>query len=197
MATNPFIVDVSAAQRGDGLPVTTTQTGPSPSRIGPEMIAIPEGQEISVESTVTPLGEGVLVDATATVQLKGECVRCLRELTPTETITVSQVFSGSDDFITGDDATSEDEGSGDDVPQIIDDTVNLEQAFVDEVGLSLPFNPVCEPECPEDSEVPSADGVSGEENDLVDPRWAGLEKFLTGGDGGDSTNAGAETGSGK
>lgn len=186
MATNPFVVDVSAALHGDGLPVTTTQTGPSPSRIGPEMIAIPEGQEVSIETTVTPLGGGVLVDATATAQLKGQCVRCLRELTPTEQISVSQVFSGSEDFITGDAAEAEDDGSGDDVPLIVDDTVNLEQAFVDEFGLNLPFNPVCEPACPEDSDVPAADGVSGEENDLVDPRWAGLEKFLTG-EQGDNT----------
>jgi len=184
MATNPFVVDVSEAQRGDGLPVTTTLTGPSPSRIGPEMIAIPEGQEITVEATVTPLGGGVLVDATANVQLQGHCVRCLRELTPTEEISISQVFSGSDDFITGDDSGEEDDGSGDDVPMIVDDTVNLEQAFIDEVGLNLPFNPVCEPACPEDSDVPSPDGVSGEQNDLVDPRWAGLEKFLGGAESG-------------
>ena len=140
-----------------------------------------EGQEVTVEATVTPLGGGVLVDATATAQLKGQCVRCLRELTPTETITVSQVFSGSDDFITGDQLVAEDDGSGDDVPQIIDDTVNLEQSFVDEAGLNFPFNPVCEPACPADSDVPAPDGVSGEENDLVDPRWAGLEKFLSDG----------------
>lgn len=187
MATNPFLVDVSAALHGDGLPVTISQTGPSPSRIGPEMIAIPEGQEVAVEATVTPLGGGVLVDATATAQLKGQCVRCLRELTPTETITVSQVFSGSDDFITGDAESAEDDGSGDDVPQIVDDIVNLEQSFVDEAGLNLPFNPVCEPACPEDSDVPAPDGVSGEENDLVDPRWAGLEKFLSA-DSGDSAS---------
>lgn len=186
MATNPFVVDVSEALHGDGLPVTTTQTGPAPSRIGPEMIAIPEGQEVSIESTITPLGGGVLVDATATAQLKGQCVRCLRELTPTEEIRVSQVFSGSDDFITGDAADEEDDGSGDDVAQIIDDTVNLEQAFIDEVGLNLPFNPVCEPACPEDSDIPAADGVSGEPNDLVDPRWAGLEKFLTSEDSDDA-----------
>lgn len=183
MATNPFLVDVSAALHGDGLPVTISQTGPSPSRIGPEMIAIPEGQEVTVEATVTPLGGGVLVDATATAQLQGQCVRCLRELTPTETITVSQVFSGSDDFITGDAEAAEDDGSGDDVPKIVDDIVDLEQSFVDEAGLNLPFNPVCEPTCPEDSDVPGPDGVSGEENDVVDPRWAGLEKFLSAEDG--------------
>lgn len=184
MATNPFVFDVADVLRGDGLPKTLTYTGPSPSRIGPEMIAIPEGAEVEVEATITPLGSGVIVDATATAQLQGQCVRCLRPLTPTETLTVSQVFSGGDDFITGDAEDDADAGSGDDVPRIVDDTVDLEQAFVDEAGLNLPFNPTCQPECPEDSDVPAPDGISEEETDRVDPRWAGLEKFLGDGDSG-------------
>lgn len=179
MATNPFVFDVAAVMRGDGLPETTTHTGPSPSRIGPEMIAVPEGAPVDIEATLTPLGSGVLVDAAMTAQLEGQCVRCLRPLTPTETIRISQVYSGSDDFITGDAEDSADAGSGDDVPAIAEDKVDLEQAFIDEAGLTLPFNPTCEPTCPEDSDVPSPDGVSGEENNLPDPRWAGLEKFLS------------------
>lgn len=178
MATNPFVFNVAGVVGGDGLPETFTQQGPSPSRIGPAMIAIPEGADVSVEATVIPLGSGVLVEAEATAQLEGQCVRCLRTLTPTETIAVSQVFSGSDDFITGDAEDDADAGSGDEVPRIINDTIDLEQAFVDEAGLNLPFNPVCEPACPEDSDVPAPDGVSGEDNGLVDPRWAGLERFL-------------------
>ncbi len=178
MATNPFVFDVAAVIRGDGLPETVTHTGPAPSRIGPEMIAVPQGAEVTVDATLTPLGSGVLVDATMSAQLKGQCVRCLRELVPTESITISQVYSGADDFITGDAEDDADAGSGDDVPTIAEGKVDLEQAFVDEAGLTWPFNPQCEPSCPADSDVPALDGVSGEENDLLDPRWAGLEKFL-------------------
>lgn len=178
MATNPFVFPVGDVMNGDGMPETLTQIGPSPSRIGPAMIAIPEGQEVTVEATVTPLGNGVLVDAAATAQLKGQCVRCLTELNPTETLTISQVFSGGDDFISGDSEDEDDAGSGDEVPLIVDDTVDLEQAFIDEAGLNLPFNPTCEPACPDDADVPAPDGISGEENNLVDPRWADLEKFL-------------------
>ncbi|WP_115686239.1 DUF177 domain-containing protein [Corynebacterium senegalense] len=178
MATNPFVFDVAEALGGDGLPVTFTQTGPSPSRIGPEMIALPEGGEVTVEAVVTPLGSGVMVDATATGRLAGECARCLAPLTPEFDVTVNQVFSGGGDFIVGDPEAEEDKGSGDEVPEMVGTTVDLEQAFVDEMGMNLPFNPTCLPECAADSEVPEPDGVSGEENDLLDPRWAGLEKFL-------------------
>ena len=178
MATNPFVFDVSEVLGGDGTAETVTQTGPSPSRIGPEMIAIPEGREVQVEATLIPLGSGVMVDATATAQLQGQCVRCLKELTPTETVRISEVFSAADDFITGDAETDEDQGSGDEIRRVVDNTVDLEQAFVDEAGLTWPFNPTCQPECEGDTDVPAPDAVEGEENNLVDPRWAGLEKFL-------------------
>ncbi|WIM66915.1 YceD family protein [Corynebacterium breve] len=178
MATNPFVFNVVEVLHGDGMPQVVTQTGPSPSRIGPEMIAIPAGGDVTVVATLTNLGSGVLVDATATAQLKGECVRCLKELTPTHDVTISQVFSTHDEFITGDPEDDEDMGSGDEVKRVEDDCVDLEQAFIDEAGLSLPFNPTCQPSCDSEStDVPAPDGVSGEE-ERVDPRWAGLEKFL-------------------
>lgn len=178
MANNPFVFDVSGVLKGDGLPETLTQTGPSPSRIGPEMIAIPEGREVKIEATLTPLGSGIMVDATLTAEFVGQCVRCLKDLTPTETLQISEVFSASDDFITGDAEEEEDRGSGDEIARVEGDTVDLEQAFVNEAGLNLPFNPTCQPECAGDTDVPVPDGVSGEENNLVDPRWADLEKFL-------------------
>ena len=178
MATNPFIINVAEALHGDGMPVTVHRTGESPSRVGPEMIAIPQGQPVELEATITPLGAGVLVDASVTAQLEGQCVRCLKTLTPTRTLSISQVFEAEDGFIVGDEETEEDKGSGDEIRRIENETVDVEQAFVDEAGLTLPFNPVCEPECAGDTDVPAPDGVSGEENNLVDPRWADLEKFL-------------------
>lgn len=178
MATNPFVFDVTDVLGGDGTAETVTQTGPSPSRIGPEMIAIPEGREVTVEATLIPLGSGVMVDATATATLEGQCVRCLKELTPTQSVRISEVFAAADDFVTGDEETEDDRGSGDEIRRVVDNAVDLEQAFVDEAGLNWPFNPTCQPECEGDTDVPAPDAVEGEENNLVDPRWAGLEKFL-------------------
>lgn len=178
MSENLFIVNVADALSGDGTSLSVTQTGPSPSRIGPEMIAIPQGQEIKVEATIVSLGGGVLVDATVHAQLEGECVRCLKRLNPVTTLHVEQFFEASDGFITGDDEDAADRGSGDEIMRVEDDTVNLEQAFVDEAGLTWPFNPTCEPECAGDTDVPAPDGISGQDDGRVDPRWADLEKFL-------------------
>ena len=73
---------------------------------------------------------------------------------------------------------AEDQGSGDEVPEIVNDELDLLQTVIDEAGLGLPFAPVCENGC--DIETPEGvtTGVSGEEEDKVDPRWSGLEKFL-------------------
>lgn len=178
MSDNPFIIDVADALDGDGLPITVTQTGPSPSRIGPEMIAIPAGNEVEVEATIIPLGNGVMVDATARAELLGNCVRCLKELRPVETLRIQQVFATSDSFISGDAEVDEDKGSGDEIMYVVDDKVDLEQAFVDEAGLTWPFNPTCQPECKGDTDVPYHEQAISEDEERLDPRWAGLEKFL-------------------
>lgn len=83
------------------------------------------------------------------------------------------VFAISEGFITGDPADEED-----DVPSVVGDEIDLLQTVIDEAGVVLPFAPTCEGGCdintPEGVEV----GVSGEEEERVDPRWSGLEKFL-------------------
>ena len=165
--TSPFVFNVAGltefAQR--------TQTGPNPTRIGPEMIGLAEGEEVTVDATLTQLGGGVLVDADVRGRLTGQCVRCLRELHPDLELHVTQVFAGSPDFVTGEEGDEVDE-----LPEIVGDRVDLLQAVIDEAGLALPFNPTCEDGC-EESETPAPDGVSGEYKP-ADPRWADLEKFL-------------------
>ncbi|BFL74785.1 YceD family protein [Corynebacterium pseudogenitalium] len=167
------------AQGADALPEQRTQTGPAPERIGVEMIAIPKGEELTVDATLTPLGAGVLVDANVSGRLTGECSRCLKELHPELDLHVTQVFAVDESFVSGDDPAADDEGSGDEIPEIEDDELDLLQAVIDEAGLNLPFAPVCEDGCEIDTPEGVTTGISGEkEEDKVDPRWAGLEKFL-------------------
>lgn len=177
---SPFVFDVAALLRGNPLPETRTQSGPSPTRIGPEMIAIPEGGRVVVEAQIFPLGGGLSVEATVEAALLGECSRCLRELTPTWTLRVSEVFVADDDFITGDV-----DDYADELPRVNRDQIDLLQVVLDEAGLSLPFNPTCQAlglgACA-DTDVPAPDGdaeeAAAEAAEKVDPRWSGLEKFL-------------------
>lgn len=171
---SPLVFNVTALLRGSGMPEQRTQTGVSEERIGVAMIAVEPGTELTVDATLTPLGEGIMVDATVSSTLTGQCSRCLTELHPAYEVTVNEVFAASEDFIQGDAGDDEDE-----IPQVVGDDINLTQSVIDAAGLDLPFNPTCEYfglDCGDD-EVPAPDGVSGEEDDRPDPRWAGLEKF--------------------
>lgn len=182
--TSPFIFDVADLLGSALQPEHRSTTGPSPTRIGADMIALPEGAPVTVDAVLTPLGGAVMVDADITAPLTGQCVRCLRPLSPTEHVHVSQVFRAPEgaalDPWPGDAAGehSEDEAP----PRVVDDQVDLLQTVIDELGLLLPFNPTCPDGCDEqDTDVPAPDGISGEEErnaTAVDPRWAGLEKFL-------------------
>ncbi|AIG63926.1 DNA-binding protein [Corynebacterium atypicum] len=181
--SNPFVLSVAELVHGPaGQPERFEQSGPSPSRIGAEMIAIDKGEEVFVDATLTPISGGVLVDAAVTATLHGQCVRCLRPLKPKHTLRVNQFYALELGFDQG-----EDEEEGEELPLIADDdTIDIEQEVVDLAGLTFPFNPTCQPECPDDgeSDVPAPDGVVDAEGNAVgedpriDPRWAGLEKFL-------------------
>lgn len=179
--TSPFIFDVASLLRSSDVPEQRVQTGPTPTRIGVEMIAIPEGSEVTVSATLTPLGDAVMADADISAALEGECVRCLETMRPPAHFHVSGVFSDSPDFITRAE-DDDDEEAEDGLLHVEDGTIDLLQLVIDEAGLSLPFNPQCEGGCVANDDgdaVPAPDGVSGEDDtQLPDPRWAGLEKFL-------------------
>ncbi|MDO5029317.1 MAG: YceD family protein [Corynebacterium sp.] len=176
--SSPFILDVSTCLQDD-MPEQFRKVGDAPVRVGAEMIGIAAGTEVVVDGIITNIGTGVMVDATVTAQATGECARCLAPLHPELSFHISAVFSNEEDFITGDDA-DEDEVD-EEVGKIVDDTVDITQALIDEAGLKLPFNPTCETyggTCEQSgSDVPEPDGISGEE-ERIDPRWAALaEKF--------------------
>lgn len=175
--TSPFVFDVKALLTQQQSPEQTTHTGPAPRRIGAEMLAIEEGAEVTIDAVLHSLGSGIMADADVSAVLRGECSRCLSPLERPMTVRISQVFSADDDFITGDAEDDEDEGSGDEIPQVShEDTIDLLQTLTDELVAALPFNPVCEGGCPDDSLTPAPDGVSGE-------RCAGTNRSALGGAG--------------
>lgn len=174
---NPLSLDVTEVMRKSGGYETIETEGAAPVRIGPEMIAIKEGDQISVYATITNVGEGLIVSAEINGRAHGECVRCLAPLDPEVTFTIDDVWALSEDFIVQEsDGDSKDEEA---TPSMVQDgRIDLTQALIDEAGVTLPFSPTCDQfdqEC--DETTPEPDGISGEE-ELIDPRWAGLmDKF--------------------
>lgn len=139
------------------------------------MLGVAEGEQVEVVADITNLGESVMVDATVHARISGQCSRCLQEISRDNSLRVNDVFGTTPDFISGEDAEEGDE------PRMVEhDRVDITQLLIDEAGLTLPFNPVCDDygqDCSGD--IPRPDGVSGDRDDApVDPRWAALaEKF--------------------
>lgn len=176
VSTDPFQLEVREALRSTGLPQHLTTAGPSPVRLGGEMLGVAEGAPVEVVADVSNLGESLLVDATVHAQATGQCSRCLADLDEQLSLHVSDVFGITPDFITRD-AGAEGEDDDDDFEPLFvdDDMVDITQLVLDEAGLNLPFNPVCEDyghECSDD--IPAPDGISEEQEEAPDPRWAGL-----------------------
>ncbi|APT85036.1 YceD family protein [Corynebacterium aquilae] len=175
--TSPLVFDVNTVLRGSGNSLNLDATGPAPERIGLNMVAFDKDAPLSVNAHFTPLG-GETLNAYATIAgpITVHCGRCLETFTVDTTIDVNRVYTSDPNFVEGDGDASDDEG----IETITGTNVDLTQALIDEAGLSWPFSPVCEDygrECNND-DVPAPDGESGkDEKNLLDPRWAGLEKF--------------------
>ncbi|WP_297005584.1 DUF177 domain-containing protein [uncultured Corynebacterium sp.] len=162
------------------MPQHLTTTGPTPVRLGGEMLGVAEGSQIEIDADVSNLGESLLVDATVHGRATGQCSRCLAELDEPLAVRINDVFGINADFITRDGVAGGGSGDDDFEPLLVqDDMVDITQLVLDEAGLTLPFNPVCEDyghDCTEDT--PAPDGVSEEQEAAPDPRWAGLSGKL-------------------
>ncbi len=178
---NPFILDVSTITVGLTEPVSAA--GASPVRWGGTMLAVEEGTPVEVQGTLSNLGEAVMVNVEVAARATGTCTLCLQAIATDFQFTISDVFGFNEDFIQGDEADDDEEYE----PLFVEHgKVDITQLVLDEAGLNAPFSPVCGDvgqEC--DSSIPAPDGVidaslpvQPTDEDTVDPRWSGLEKFL-------------------
>lgn len=134
------------------------------------MVAIPADAAVELDLRVESVSEGVLVTGVVSAPTAGECARCLQPVTGDIEIELTELFAYPDSAT---DATTDD----DDLGRVIDDTVDLEQAIVDAVGLALPLSPLCDPDCPglcPDCGVALAEAGPDHQHDKIDPRWAKL-----------------------
>jgi uncharacterized protein len=80
--------------------------------------------------------DGVLVTATATAPLAGECARCLDEFTSSMVVSFQELF------------VEPGEEAGDDGYLLDGDFLDLEPALRDALVLELPLSPLCAVDCP-------------------------------------------------
>ena len=112
------------------------------------------------------LHDGILVTGEADTVAQGECVRCLIDITQPVEVEFQELF-----------AYSPDEAFD---YEVHDDSVDLEPVVRDAVVLSLPFQPVCQDDCPglcPQCGVRLLDNPGHEHEAPTDPRWSALAGF--------------------
>lgn len=133
---------------------------------GNAVIGVKEGAVVRLDVRLESLHDGILVSAEVDTVAEGECVRCLIDVALPVRVDIAELF-----------AYSFDEAFD---YAVVDESIDLEPLVRDAVVLSLPFQPVCRPDCP------GLDPETGErlENfpdrkpaEIVDPRWSALAEF--------------------
>ena len=140
----------------------------APEKWGEGLVSIAEGEPIEAEVRLEAVHEGILVTADVATRYTGVCGRCLTDVAEPVEVEIQELFGYS-----GDEAADF---------EVQDDHVDLEILVRDAIVLSLPFQPVCEPDCagldPETG-VKLAHGTDAHPEEALDPRWAALGKFTT------------------
>jgi len=142
--------------------------------MGAGMVRVPAGADLELEVQLEGVAEGVLVTATVTGPLAGECARCLEPFTAALRVRFQELFvpaeSGQDSEADAEDIYRLD-GSG---------LLDLEPALRDAVVLELPLSPLCEESCPglcAECGVRLADAEAGHQHEQRGAMWAALKDF--------------------
>lgn len=148
---------------------------PAPAHVGVALIAIPEGDPIELSLHLSALDEGVLVQGLIGARARGQCSRCLQEISMSLREDIAELVfypHRQEELI-----AEGDEEAGD-LLVVVDDTVNLEPIIRDSLVLSMPLSPLCRPDCPglcEECGERWDDLPDGHEHEILDPRFSALD----------------------
>lgn len=168
------MLDTRELGRRPGSQRQVSLTVPAPADLGIEVLSVPEGAPVELDLRLEAVMEGVLVTGTASAVLEGECVRCLEPIRDELEVTFQELFVYDD---IRDSAEAEED---DEVSMLQDDLVDLEPLLRDAVVLALPFQPLCQDDCPglcPECGVRLADQPDHAHEAPIDPRWAALTKL--------------------
>ncbi|MDR0482594.1 MAG: YceD family protein [Cellulomonadaceae bacterium] len=176
------MLDTRDLARTPGAMREFARTVPAPADLGiPEIMAIPEGSDLAVGVRLQSVMEGVLVDGAVRGTAVGECSRCLDPVTEEVTVHIAQLFVYPERAKAARDAGDENAEDSEELPELIDDTADIEPVIRDSVVPALPFRPLCQPDCPGLCSECGARLADDPEHhhDIVDPRWSALQTLLT------------------
>jgi uncharacterized protein len=164
--SNPFLVPVFDVMHRPGEMREREIDAAVTESFGNAVIGVKEGTNVHLDVRLESLHEGILVTAEVKTVADGECVRCLTAVSLPVQVDIAEVFAYS--FDEAFDYT------------VVDESLDLEPLVRDAVVLSLPFQPVCRPDCPGlDPETGErlADHPDRKPAEVLDPRWSALSGF--------------------
>lgn len=138
-----------------------------PEQLGESLITVPAGESMHLDVRLESVHEGILATVDAQTTAHAECGRCLEPFTENLEVEFQELFAYSRD----------------DVHEygVHGDHVDLEPPLRDAVVLSLPFQPVCRPDCPGIDPVTGKkrqDGGVEEAPERFDSRWEALSSLM-------------------
>lgn len=176
----PLVLDTRELGRRAGAMRELTFTAPAPSNLGLAVIGVPEASPIELNVRLEAVVDGVLVSGTASVELAGECVRCLEPVASAMDVTFQELYVYPEDHAHGHHrAELPAEDDVDETARLEGDLLDLEPVLRDAVVLALPFQPVCRDDCPglcAECGALLADDP-GHHHESTDPRWAVLNEL--------------------
>ncbi|GAA2891842.1 DUF177 domain-containing protein [Microbacterium esteraromaticum] len=133
---------------------------------GEGIVAVEAGETLDLDVRLESVHEGILVSGTADTEYSGECGRCLTEISAPVEVEFQELFA-----YPGEEETDF---------EVQDDHVDLETLVRDAIVLSLPFQPVCQPDCPgldPNTGERLAESTGAESPAPIDPRWSALRQI--------------------
>ena len=174
----PTIVDVSRLSRQPGSMLEISRDLPAPGQLGVALAQVIEGSPVELELTLESVVEGIWVSGTADVEVTAECSRCLDPITWSETVGIEQLYRYPATDARGA-LIGREEDEDDDTPEVVDESIDLEEPLRDAVVLALPLAPLCSPDCagicPECGERLEH---GPHDHPVTDPRWSSLTALL-------------------
>lgn len=166
MPVSPYLVNVRDLVHRPGEMRERELDFAAPEKLGEGAASVAAGENIHIDLRLEGLHDGVLATGDVATRAHAECVRCLDPVEIDARVEFQELFAYSPDE------------AFDYV--VRDDQLDLEPVVRDAVVLSLPFQPVCRPDCPGLDPVTGErlpDGFEREVESAPDPRWAALESL--------------------
>jgi uncharacterized protein len=162
----PFFLPVRDIVRRPGEMREHDFTVTLPEKWGEGIVALETGTELELEVRLESVHEGILVSGTAYGTYQGVCGRCLTDIAAPVEVEFQELFA-----YPGEEETDF---------EVQDDHVDLETLVRDAAVLSLPFQPVCQPDCPGlDPKTGErlTESTGTEQAAPIDPRWSALQQI--------------------